>query len=87
MLKFISRNAFLLRIILAPFLPSRKYVRPISKYKAHILKYVPCIFYFLRPVCNLLKMSDDFQAEKTDIFRLVPQPFLGRFNLKRSLGN
>ena len=44
MLKFISRNAFLLRIILAPFLPSRKYVRPISKYKAHIFKI--CLTYF-----------------------------------------
>ncbi len=44
MLKLISKNAFLLRIILAPFLPSRKYVRPISKYKAHILKYVRHIF-------------------------------------------
>jgi len=52
----------------------RKYLRPISKYKAHILKYVPCIFHFLRGVRNVLKMSTHFPALKTDIYGLAALP-------------
>ena len=38
------------------------------KYKAHILKYVPCIFSFFLCGCNVVKISFHFFCSKTVVF-------------------
>ena len=44
----------------------KKYVWPILKYKAHISKYVPCIFSLLPEWDKILNFSFHFDEKNTD---------------------
>ena len=67
----------------------KNYLRDNLKYKAHILKYVPCIFSFLRSVYNLLKMKHYFQGHiclhSSHVFRCCLCLFSGSLSRVRNV--